>query len=58
MSVGAMQGEARVLNRFRQYIAREPCFSETENVTISDVSLEGNPCLDFVYLIVKRLDIG
>ena len=57
ISVGAMHGEARWLNQFRQHIPSEPCFRETENVTISDVSLEGNPCSNFVYLVVKRLDI-
>ena len=58
ISVGATYEEARWLNRLRQRIPREPCFHETENVTISDVSLEGNPCSNFIYLVVKRLDIG
>ena len=31
-------------NRLRQHIPSEPCSRKTENVTISDVTLEGNPC--------------
>jgi hypothetical protein len=57
VSVGAMREETRWLYRL-YIILSEPCFHETENVAISDISLEGNPCLNFVYLVVKRLDIG
>jgi hypothetical protein len=49
VSVGAMREETS---------SSEPCFRETKNVTVYDVSLEGFPCTDLVYLVVKRLDIG
>ena len=54
-----MHGEARLAELIpTTYPEREFFFRETENVTISDVSLEGNPCWNFIYLVVKRLDIG
>ena len=58
VSVSAMREETRWLYRLRQCVSSEPRFRETKNITISDVSLEGNLCSDFVYLVVKRLDVG
>ena len=58
VSVGAMREETRWLYRLWHRVSSEPCFRETKNVTVSDVSLEGNSFSYFVYLVVKRLDIG
>jgi len=36
----------------------EPCFGQTNDVTVSDVPLETNPGSKIVHLIIQGLDIG